>query len=60
MARPKIYQEDMATFNVYVPHVYLEVLRGVAKDNKTSVSELMRTAIYETYGDEIDQKEAKQ
>jgi hypothetical protein len=55
-----MYQEDMATFNVYVPHVYLEVLRGVAKDNKTSVSELMRTAIYETYGDEIDQKEAKQ
>jgi len=57
MARPRVHTEEMATFNVYVPHIYLQVLRTVAKDNSTSVSDLLRSVIYETYSDEIDKLE---
>lgn len=59
MARPRVHTEEMATFNVYVPQIYLQVLRSVAKDNSTSISDLLRSVIYETYSDEIDKLEEK-
>jgi len=57
MARPKIWNTKMTTLNVYIPIVYVDILKQTAKDTQQTAGELVRQAIYMQYQEEIDQQE---